>query len=106
VFPSGPSCIVMPCISDGWKYCPSSEGALQPCGSVLLGWGAELVYREPVAPQMSPWYGLMSVAGDTSRISANACSYSAEQFVPFGLETGFGGGSEAPPSNQKRFTGP
>jgi hypothetical protein len=61
----------MPCISEGWKYCPCSEAvAVQPRGSVLFGSGAALVYREPVLAQMSPWYGLMRVAGEVERISA------------------------------------
>ena len=50
VFPSGPSCMVMPCSSVGWKYLPmpSSFGGLHPLGSVELGGGPSFVYS--VAP--------------------------------------------------------
>ena len=97
VLPSGPSCIVMPCSSVGWKYPPSSLGAAQPeVSAVELGAGPALVYSERVDAHTSPRYGEMSVAGDSPRMS----SYTA------GHRTAGSTTPEPEPSNQKRLTGP
>ena len=70
LLPSGPSCIVIPCISVGWKNAPDSLKFPHGEASDELGAGPLFVYRLPVEMQTSPRYGEISVAGDVSRTSS------------------------------------
>ena len=50
MLPSGPSCMVTPCISVGWKNRPVSDGAEQLVWLVELAAGPSFVYSEPAQP--------------------------------------------------------
>ena len=84
VFPSGPICAVMPCISLGWNTSPPSLGSSHKPTSLLLGVGPPRVSSEPVVAHTSPRYAEMRVGGDRVRMVLYTRAHSSVAFVPLG----------------------